>query len=568
MQTMLSQSSQRTQRARHTNCLPVVKTIAAATVCSLGFLMTAFGSQDARAQAASNPSGSASGERYYTHIAKAGDTFGSLAQRYLADTKNWMLLQRANSIANPKRIPVGTNVRIPVSAMRTEIAAATVVSTSGSVSANGKTATVGQKLNESDKLDTGENGFVTIKLADGSTITVQSKSAVQLERTRQLANTGGVGDTVVRVNNGRIETNVSKQNAAARYEVKTPMATMGVRGTIFRVGTDPATNRGQSEVVEGAVGVTGASAGANAPASTALNLSQGFGTVVETGKAPLPPVKLLPAPRFNGLPAESAQTAVNVVLVPVEGATRYRAQAALDRGFTQLVADEATTAPNITLTNLPDGKLFVRARAVDGLGLEGLDSTNEITIAARPVPPKLTLPANAQGVSSGSVNFQWQSSTEASAYRVQVSRDAAFANTAVDASGVRVTNFTAESPLQVGAWFWRVASVDAKGKVGPFGETSRFTIQAAPLLVTPEVSAGEARFRWQADSGQRFQVQLSRRESFRELIVDRVVDKPEVLVDKLPKNVYFFRVRPVDENGNGVGAWSETQSIEVFNWPL
>jgi hypothetical protein len=112
-----------------------------------------------------------------------------------------------------------------------------VVAVRGQVEANNQMLVAGQTLAERDKINTGDDGFVTIKLADGSTLTIQSKSSVELERTRQLANTT-VGESVVRLERGRLETAVTKQNAAAKYEVRTPTSNMGVRGTMFRAGTD------------------------------------------------------------------------------------------------------------------------------------------------------------------------------------------------------------------------------------------------------------------------------------------------------------------------------------------
>ncbi len=500
-------------------------------------------------------------ERFYTHTAVSGDTLIKIAQRYLVDRNNWALLQKINTGTNPNRIPVGKPIRVPVSAMRAEFVAPVVMSVRGKVDANGAAATIGQKLNEKDKLKTGDDGFVTIKLADGSTLTVQSKSAVEVERARQLANTNGVGDSIVRVESGRIETQVTKQNAAARYEVRTATSNMGVRGTMFRVGSDASGQRGQSEVVEGAVGVTSAASSADG-----LNLSRGFGTIVEAGKAPLPPVKLLTAPDLSALPANTTETNMTVNVTAVAGAGAYRAQAALDRGFTQLVADTVSPTPAILLQDLPDGEVFVRARAIDKLGLEGEDAVKSIAVSARPFAPALTAPAANAAIGGGNIAFQWSAQRDAASYRLQVSSETSFAKTVVDANSIATTKFLPEKPLASGVWFWRVASITTSGKVGPFGQTQKFLVQPTQVVVvTPEISGGQARLRWKAEGAQRFQFQLAKREAFRDIVIDRIVDQPEILVDQLAKNVYFFRVRVVDDTGNAIGAWSEMQAIEIFN---
>jgi hypothetical protein len=140
--------------------------------------------------------------RYFVHTATSGDTLIGLADRYLIEKKNWQSIQNENEIPNPRRIKPGTEIRIPIALMRSEPATAKVIAVQGSVEGTAGAVEKGAVLNEGAGIKTGENGSVTLQLADGSTIIVQSKSQVKLEVARLLANTGGVPSTTVGLGSG------------------------------------------------------------------------------------------------------------------------------------------------------------------------------------------------------------------------------------------------------------------------------------------------------------------------------------------------------------------------------
>jgi hypothetical protein len=535
------------------------------TIC--GALACAFVTTHAAAKKDANVSArnaaSPDAERMYVVKAAQGDTFLRMANRYFTNRKNWAPLAKHNPGMDPMRIPVGASVRMPVSAMRADVAGATVLAASGDARSDGAMLTAGQTVKEGNKLTTGEDGFVTIRLADGSTITVQSKSAAALERTRTLANTS-VGESVVRLESGRLETAVAKQNAAARYEVRTPTSNMGVRGTVFRAGADSAGTKAISEVVEGAVGL--ASSRDTPAAGIALNA--GFGSVVEAGKPPSAPVKLLDPPKL-GVPTDAqTRNEVTVRVEPVAGAKAYRAQVAEDAGFQQLVAETVSTLANVTIGNLPDGVLKLRVRAIDAQGLEGLDASASVTIAARPFPPTPQSPVKGVIISGTEPELTWVADAAASKVRVQVAADAAFTKPLMDerTSGTRV----AATGLAAGQYYWRMATIDATGKEGPFGAAETFSVRRDRLRVVPVLSSSAAQLTWRGEPGVSYQYQVSRRDSFREILQDRIITDSTITIEKLPKSTYFVRVRVVGtgstpEAVKEPGEWSEPQAVEVFS---
>jgi hypothetical protein len=527
------------------------------------------------AHAEAEPKTTGGAERIYVHTATHGDTFLKLANRYLSDRANWAVLSKYNPKVDPVKIPLGFPIQIPVTAMRAELAGATVVAVRGTADANSQKLSVGQTLSEKDKVRTGDDGFVTIKLADGSTLTIQSKSAVALERTRQLANTN-VSESVIQLERGRLETSVSKQHAAGRYEVKTPTSNMGVRGTVFRAGADETGKKAFSEVIEGAVGVAGAGGGAGKPdaaadgAAAVVSLSAGFGSVVEAGKPPSLPVKLLAAPPLPTMAAAQTKPGLKFAIAPVAGAAAYRAQVALDKAFLQLVSEQVVSKPAIEFNDLPDGVLYLRLRAVDQAGLEGLDATTPFTVAARPLAPKLVSPASDATVGAGQTIFSWSAAPGVAAYRIQVAANDAFSPVSADktvASGTSLALPIGNTGARV---WWRVASVDANGKQGPFGDAQAFGIRTSRLKVTPVVVGNISQLKWKGGNDELYHIEVSRRESFQEILQSRVTPESTLLLEKLPKGTYFVRVRtvgPQSSLGNikDAGEWSDVQAIEVFS---
>ena len=502
--------------------------------------------------------------RIYTYRAVEGDTLIKLANRFLIKKNEWQVLQKHNTIENPNRIPVGTSIRIPVSVMRTEAAPAVVTASRGRVESSARSVAPGLVVSEGDTLKTGDDGFVTIKLADGSTLTVQSKSSVRMETARQFSNTGGVADTVVRLDAGRLETRAAIQKGpAARYEIRTPTSNMGVRGTVFRVGADDTGKKGQSEVIEGLVGVE-----ATTIKASAIELPAGFGSIAEAGKPPSQPVALLPPPDLAALAAEFTRPEIKVAFPPVVGAVAYRAQVGSDRAFTNMVADVSSAESSAAFAGLPDGELYFRARGIDNLGLEGKDAIHVFRVKARPFAPALQLPLDNARLGSGQAKFSWQPAPEASAYRVQIAEQADFSKPVVEKTSLTLPVLVLDAPLKSGAYVWRVASLTAKGDAGPWGDIQRFEVRATAPQLKPKRDSKKIILELDNGAIQPYQVQVARDERFVRIVSDGIVRGPEADLSSLSQNVYYVRIRAVTPGTDAASAatsdWSESGMLEVY----
>lgn len=495
--------------------------------------------------------------QYFVHKAVSGDTLIALANRYLIDNRGWPGLQKLNRIQNPNQILPGTAIRIPLGLMKTEAQTLSVVAVQGPVESSVGKLSTGIALPEGSRVSTGENGFVTLKLADGSTLVLQSKSAAKVDLARKISNTD-IPLTRLALDSGRVDARVTKQRGPqARFEISTPTSNMGVRGTQFRVSTDADGKSSRGEVTEGEVSV------ASANVATPIALAAGFGTVVEAGQAPIAPVKLLAAPDLSSAATLQERILLRFKFSPVASATGYRAQVAADEAFTLLRSEYKGETPEARFGDLADGKYFLRVRGIDARGIEGTDAVLPFTLKARPEPPFASAPANKDKFAGTAATFKWARATEAATYRFQLARDAAFKTLVMDEKSLKSEELSSNT-LTPGDYFWRVKSVRANDDAGPFGDVQSFTLKAMPAAPNPpKEEGGKVSFSWGGEPGQRFDFQLARDEKFTSLVSEVKLDKPGIVIDKPSESgTYHMRFRAIDPDGF-VGPYSASQTLEV-----
>lgn len=200
---------------------------------------------------------------------------------------------------------------------------------------------------------------------------------------------------------------------------------------------------------------------------------------------------------------------------------------------------------------------------------------------ATPGAPVLTSPADGAkttGVSDpplGMPILSWEPVDGAARYNVQVSGSAGFSDPVVDVT-TEATNFTLEDALPDGVYYWRVrAQVD--GNWGPFSGARSFTKDwsaegvVAPKLIAPVdgkemATLGEDDFRWEPVPGAAaYLFELSTDASFNTVVYSKTTLKPRhTPADRLGNNIYYWRVTPIDNQGN-YGHSSAVLSFK-FSW--
>lgn len=491
----------------------------------------------------------------FVYRAQRGDTLIGLSQRALVEPGRWRELQRRNQIANPLRIPLGFEIRIPVDWLKQSVVEAEALQVVGAVQVDGRVLAKGERLAEGAQVTTGQDGFVTLRFGDGGLAIVQSNSRLIVQRLRRY---DGVRqhDTQLRLESGRANSSVTPKPAVGRFEIATPVAVSAVRGTEFRTQFDSSQTLAGAGVTVGSVDVRGARSAAR------VVLPQGFGTTTDASGVPAPPAVLLAAPKWLETAEEITSRTLVLAVEPVAGAVRYQSQLASDADFQAVVAESTTNAPEVRLEGLADGTYWVRVHAVDARTLAGFDATRRVTVRALPEPPALTLPADRAKQSGTTADIGWAPSAEANDYRLQIAADEAFAQPLRDLVVTGALSHREEG-LPPGVYYWRVAALRGDGLAGIWSATRRFEQKALP--VAPMIALADrnrANVTWQAQPGESHRLQVSSDAGFTAIRVDEVVQAGEFVWANAPTGTYHVRVQTTDADGHA-GPWSPAAQVTV-----
>jgi hypothetical protein len=493
-------------------------------------------------------------ESEFLYVAKAHDTLIGLGRRFLREPQRWREIQTSNHIANPRRIPLGTAIRIPYAWLRMTAEAATVANVSGAVLLDGTPVSTGQSVPQGAVLRTGTDGSVTLDLADGSVITLQKSSELSLEEMWRIDNADGAHDTRLLLRSGRLQTVVKPHGDVGRFEIRTPVAVSAVRGTQFRTAFDTASMDATTETLEGTVGVTSAAAAVAVPAD--------FGTRVERTGVPLPPRRLLPPPDLSALLGTNTTPQLHVQWQPIAGAARYRVQLAPDPDFHTLTADTDLTATQLTLPAPPEGNFWLRVRSIDTLGLEGIDAMRAMRQHLLPTPPLPLTPRPRVRVVGTHASFSWSSVAGVTRYRWQLVRDGLFAAPVLEREieGATGVGIDAMAP---GNYQWRVAGINALGEAGDWSAPQPFTQRPNPPSVQPPLLTRHTlEIRWEGTPASRYHVQVARDAAFTKLVADRQIDGLVLSIPRPRAGTYYVRVQLSDPDASG-DPFGKPRQVEV-----
>ncbi len=408
---------------------PIVLTVIAGAL--------AFAVQD-RATAAAPETGDV-----VTYTVKPGESLYALAGRYFLHLSDYRVVQRANRIANPLRIPVGTVLRVPVAVLRATPLVAKVAAFHGAVRLTAESRdvvpVVGAELSAGAVIETGGDGFVTLALPNGSRTSIPTRSKLRIVNLRRFILTGDI-DYDLAVDAGKVETKAAPLGPGnGSFRVRTPRVVTAVRGTQFRVGLED--DASLAEVLEGTVG-------AGTGNAAAQPIRMGFGAVVSKSGA-LSSEALLPPPALAEPGRVQVDPLVRLGLIGVATAKSYHVQVAKDAGFSEIVAEARTDAPAFELADIPNGALFVRISAIAPSGLEGMAQT----YAMKRVLTGLSASASAD---ADGMRFKWGGAGEGRrTYHFQLLREDRRDVPVVDEPGLAGEEVTLRD-LGPGTYLWRV----------------------------------------------------------------------------------------------------------------
>ncbi len=494
---------------------------------------------------------------------RPGDTLWDLSARYLKPSIAWERLQAHNRVADPYRLPPGTPLRFPVAWLQVQPAPAKVIAVRGQVQASaegggGSSVAEGDLLRIGQTLQTGANASVTIEFADASRLQLRENSRLRLDQLSRYGHTGMV-DTRLRLEQGRSSNRVTPaKGPASRYIIDAPTATSSVRGTLFRVSAGQDGRAAATEVIEGRVQV-GNRGGQQMVAPGQASRSP----AAELG--PGAPQALLPAPRLETAALLLETLPARVAWQAVAGADHYRLEVVRgDQPEILLYAQDAASPP-LTVPELPPGTLRLLLRAVSADGVEGLDAQADFQVHDQPVAPLTVSPLSGQTVYATRPRFEWTRAPGAQASVLQVARDASFLSPVLEQE-TRATHLRSSEELAPGQYFWRVASRDAAGHRGGFGQALPVTLSLQPpdpALQAPQAARGQLTLRWQAAGpDQRYRVQLDRKGDFRRPLLDNETERPEVTLKRPWRGPLHVRVQVIDADGYA-GPFSPAQQVQL-----
>lgn len=386
-----------------------------------------------------------------SYTARKGDNLYNLALHYMHRLSDYMIVQKLNGIRNPRRIPIGTNVLIPRALLRSDPLQAKVIAFRGATTIDGRPAALGAAVNEGGRIQTGANAFLSIGLADGSTVTLPSQTIVRVERLRRFRLTSEM-ERLFRVDDGRTQIEVTpRTNGRDRFEMRTPISVAAVRGTDFRVAVLDGGKAATTEVLDGHVGLAGG--------GSETTLDPGVGARV-TPAGTTGPVKLLPPPDVANPAKIQSEPELSFRIEPLDKAARYRVQVARDAGFLDITEETLVDQPQATLPSVPNGDYFVRVTGIDANELEGLPRVvgferhlNALRATVEPLGGRRYL-------------FKWQDLGEgAHQYRFLMARAYTPGSPVIDEPGLTAKSFVA-TDLPPGDYVWRVqTSGVSNGKI-------------------------------------------------------------------------------------------------------
>ncbi len=505
-----------------------------------------------------------------SHVVQPGDTLYDLAARYLEDPAQWPRLQSLNRVRDPLRLMPGRTLVLPAALLRARPAPAEVLHVSGQAGGADNTPLVaGQRLPEGARVDVAEGGHVSLRLADGSVVRLSTGTTLQLRELRHEP-ASGRARSVLQLERGRVDATVTplRPSTGSRFEVRTPLAVGGVRGTTFGVAVG---ERGEfiGDVSEGAIQVQALSAAGSAVA----RIQAGEGArVAPQAPAAVEVSPLLSAPDLSALPNLLEDAAwIELPLPKQPGATAWQVRITSDEAGHHVLRNASFGQPLARFPTPGDGDYRVAVRAVNAQGMPGGEAVRALRVNAHPQAPLLLEPRLGSRVPAPDIELRCTESPGVVGYRFEVTLHADFSQPAATSPDVTRCSHTVRA-LAPGNYQWRVASVarDAQGRrdLGPFSPPVPFTVVALPPAPEPPSMRTQGNttlsIQWGASAGGpwRHRLQMANTPDFAQPLDDLELALPTYTRPLPPPGRYFVRMRQLDEDGLQ-GPWSAVQQLDV-----
>lgn len=175
----------------------------------------------------------------------------------------------------------------------------------------GKTAAakVGAKVYEGDKVVTAADSRAKIVMSDRNVLNLSPDTTIEITQYQNDAATGKK-NVEIKLSGGKIRSNVEQtyDGEKSKFQIKTPTAVAGVRGTQFQAGFDVKTQMTSIVTFKGAVSLAAVNAQGKMVGNPVM-VKKGEMTTAAPNAAPEPP-KALPKEEMKQIDGDSVASAV------------------------------------------------------------------------------------------------------------------------------------------------------------------------------------------------------------------------------------------------------------------
>lgn len=383
----------------------------------------------------------------YIYEVKRGDTLGKLANDLLDNSKRWKEVARYNQLSDANRINPGRHLRIQLPWLKTRPGKLKIEALTGEATANGKTLQVGDEVPQGAILKTAAGSALRLRVPDDSLLNMMESAEIEVEKLEQRP--GNIFSSLFRLVTGQVDAHKKKYSqGVADMAIRAKAATLGVRGTHFRMRQEG--DRAYAEIEQGLVSY-------NAQKTPiVLALAGGQGSVAD-GVHAAEVVDLLLAPTYPQLPAEFNTPYIQWTMPELQGATAFYGELARDEEFSDHLVSVRTQKRKLMLSDLPNGHYWLRLRAVDNQGLQGMEGKISFSVN---VPPRKFAMTKVYLTAKG-MQLRWVGRKETGGYQVQIADNQQFSNPLLDVK-------TSENLIEIarpkqGQYFMRVRQVFSGG---------------------------------------------------------------------------------------------------------
>jgi hypothetical protein len=493
-----------------------------------------------------------------------GNRLIKICEKYLEKPQRWREVARFNRMKNPDLIYPGERLRIPADLMQRVPMDGKVTFVHGDAQLQrveeGEWAVLnlGDQVFQGSKLRTGKASSIEVTFDDRDSIFLKPNTVLGVTKSEKAGSSFSMRSFYLSI--GRVITKLKEAvGSGSRIEINTPSAVASVRGTEFRVSTDKKESM-RTEVLTGVVRVDAA--------KKTVRLKEGEGTFVQKGEPPVSPRKLSYPPKPVDLKPIYKELPLRFIFEEAAGLSSVKGWIAKDKEGRVIVDENAVKQKgSMEFFNLPDGTYYLLVQGVDEMGIEGYQSgAYEVKLRANPLPPLIQVKGDEAEFIGKTAPFTWLKVKDAAMYHVQVARDRGFVSMLEEVKDHKDESFTTRS-LDYGIYYFRISSIAADGYEAGWSQTLPFRLippPPAPPLDKPTVGDKEISLKWRnLGEGIAYHFQMAKNPEFKEILVDKRLDKSEITVEK-PKEpgIYHVRTSTIDKKDRE-GEFSPPQSFEV-----